>query len=183
MMLKKIFLGFLALTVVLGGGAFLYGSFQKQDIVSPLVGRQVPSFSLNTFESLQAFHQGNLEGKPSLLTFFGSWCFSCRIEHKMLGNISRKYGIPLYGIALRDKEESLKEWLTKFGNPYTLIGLDYTGEVAREFEILGVPETFLIDEKGVIQYSVQGALISDDAIEGLERALSKMGLAPEKKEK
>ncbi|MBS0186356.1 MAG: redoxin domain-containing protein [Proteobacteria bacterium] len=156
-----------------------YTPSEHHSVSSPWIGREVPSFSLRSLGTPQEFNQEEIKGRPCLLTFFASWCFSCRVEHKMLGEISRKYNIPLYGIAFQDNEDALKTWLSKFGDPFTNIGLDKTGFVGSEFNIIGVPETFLIDDKGVIQYHVQGALYSDEAIHGLERALLRIGLNPQ----
>lgn len=161
-------------------GYIIYDSYRTQTMPSHWVGREIPAFSLSTLNKGQELTQDDLKGHPSLLTFFASWCFSCRVEHKMLGEISKKYAIPLYGIAYRDKENAVVEWLSKFGNPFLKIGFDILGDIGFEWGILGVPETFLIDENGVVRHHVHGALYSDEEIEGLKKALESLGLSESK---
>ena len=148
----------------------VYGLYAKQTAPSPWVGKEIPEFSLSTQTSRDLTDQ-SLKGKPCLVTFFASWCFSCRVEHKMLGEISQKYRLPLYGIAYRDDEKAVMTWLAKFGNPFVQIGFDVLGEVGATWGIMGVPETFLLDDQGVVRHHVRGALLNDDAIQGLERAI------------
>ena len=45
-----------------------------------------------------------------------------------------------------------KQWLTEHGDPYDVTVLDIEGRVGIDFGVYGVPETFLIDKKGVIRY-------------------------------
>lgn len=179
MKLKKRFILGAVFLIIIGIIYIAYALSQKKDVVyPPRQGEELKSFSLTSFNRSKDFTQEDLKGHPSLLTFFASWCFSCRLEHKTLGDISRRYNIPLYGIAVRDNKEVLGNWLSTFGNPYKQIGLDVLGHVSSEFEIIGVPATFLIDEEGVIQYHAQGAIYADEEIESLEKALLKMGLTP-----
>ena len=163
-----IFLGLFFLSL------YVFHSVYQPKELPELNGKGVPEFSLSCLSRSEEFNQEDLKGHPSLLTFFASWCFSCRIEHKMLGMISQKYNIPLYGIAYRDHESNLKDWLFKFGNPFKMIGLDIFGQVGSDFDIMGVPVTFLIDENGIIQHQVQGALISDESISDLEKAIKSL---------
>ena len=90
----------------------IYTPSERHTSSYPWIGKEIPSFSLSSLGNQGEFNQNEIKGRPCLLTFFASWCFSCRIEHKMLGEISRKYGISLYGVAFQDNEEALKTWLS-----------------------------------------------------------------------
>ena len=69
--------------------------------------------------------------------------------------IARNYRI--VGINYRDKEDKVKDWLHKDGNPYALIGKD-SGRMAIDWGVYGIPETFLIDKTGHILYRYPGPL-------------------------
>ena len=177
MLSKKTIIFLTIFFIVIVIGYIIYGLYHTQTSPSHWIGREIPQFSLSTQNKNQEFTQDDLKGHPSLLTFFASWCFSCRIEHKMLGEISKKYNTPLYGIAYRDDENSVVTWLSKFGNPFLKIGFDILGDIGFEWGILGVPETFLIDENGIVRHHVHGALYSDEEINSLKEALSTLGLS------
>ncbi len=69
--------------------------------------------------------------------------------------------IPVIGVAYKDKFIGTKKFLTEFGNPYKNVGLDENGQVAIEWGVYGVPETFLINKKGKIIYRHAGPLLYD----------------------
>lgn len=168
---KKVsFLIVVLIIIGLAGCLYIFLSKGNLDRPSPWVGKPIPSFSLPGLSGGELSSE-ELKGKPFLLTFFASWCFSCRIEHKMIGEISRKYDMPVYGIAYRDEPKNIEEWFSKYGNPFTQVGLDSDGDMGFEWGVRGVPETYLIDSNGVIQYHIQGALLSDEVIQNLEKAI------------
>ena len=162
----------IAVLVVIGVASFVYIFLSKGSIErsSPWIGKPIPSFSLSTITG-EELSSEELKGKPFLLTFFASWCFSCRVEHKMIGEISKKYNIPVYGIAYRDTAKNIEEWFSKYGNPFAQVGLDSDGDVGFEWGVRGVPETYLVDSNGIIQHHTQGALLSDESIQRLEKAI------------
>ena len=47
-------------------------------------------------------------------------------------------------------------WLKQFGNPYLLSAYDPKGRIAIDYGVYGVPETYLIDKRGVIRYKRVG---------------------------
>lgn len=49
-------------------------------------------------------------------------------------------------------------WLQRYGDPYLLSVLDLDGRVGIDYGVYGVPETYLIDKNGVIQYKKIGAM-------------------------
>ena len=61
----------------------------------------------------------------------------------------------------KDEQEAGLGWLKHFGNPYTASGFDADGKVGIEWGVYGVPETFVIDKKGVIRHKHTGPITED----------------------
>ncbi len=66
--------------------------------------------------------------------------------------------VPIYGLNYKDERSDAIEWLGKLGNPYRAIAADRDGRVGIDWGVYGVPETFVIDQKGVIRYKHIGPL-------------------------
>ena len=66
--------------------------------------------------------------------------------------------VPIYGLNYKDERSDAIEWLGKLGNPYRAIAADRNGRVGIDWGVYGVPETFVIDQKGVIRYKHIGPL-------------------------
>ncbi len=49
-------------------------------------------------------------------------------------------------------------WLSRWGNPHPVVGVDDAGRVGINYGVYGVPETYVIDKQGVIQYKQIGPL-------------------------
>jgi cytochrome c biogenesis protein CcmG/thiol:disulfide interchange protein DsbE len=92
-----------------------------------------------------------------LVNFFASWCLPCVAEHPMLVRLSRA-GVPVHGIAYKDKPADALAFLKRHGNPYTRLGVDEPGRVAIDWGVYGVPETYLIDPRGVIRWRYAGPI-------------------------
>ncbi len=135
---------------------------KDKGIESALLNKNFPKLDI---EFLYPSEEKNINielGKNFLLiNFFASWCIPCKIEHKTLEFINKE-GIPIYGIAYKDEAKNAKKFLEDLGNPYRQVGLDSNGRVAIELGVYGVPETFLIDKKGIIRYRHAGPLTIDD---------------------
>ena len=122
-------------------------------IHSRLVGKPIPEFALPAALP----HKPGLAradftgGEPRMLNFFASWCVPCIAEAPQLLELARQ-GIPIDAVALRDRPEDVANFLDRWGDPYQRIGADLDSRVQLALGSSGVPETFVIDGKGVIRY-------------------------------
>ena len=55
-------------------------------------------------------------------------------------------------------DDFAKQWLVDLGNPYVAVAADREGRTAIDFGVYGAPETFFIDEHGIVQYRHVGPL-------------------------
>lgn len=78
----------------------------------------------------------------------------------------KQAGVPLWGIAYKDKTPATDAFLKRHGDPYTRIARDEAGQVGIDWGVTGVPETYLIDAKGLVRWRYVGPL-SQDAAQGL----------------
>lgn len=92
-------------------------------------------------------------GRVVLVNFFASWCLPCKAEQPLLQTVSRR-GIAVIGIAFKDKTRPL-------GDPYNLVIQDSEGHIASSYSVSGVPDSFLVDQRGIIRLRVPGPLTEE----------------------
>ncbi len=132
-------------------------------IRSQMVGRPLPAFDLASArgDATRIRAQGFADGKPRLLNFFASWCIPCVGEAPQLLALKRA-GVAIEGIAVRDRPADLAAFLQQNGDPYERIGLDDSSGVQMALGSSGVPETFLIDGRGIVRSQHIGAIGPQD---------------------
>jgi cytochrome c biogenesis protein CcmG/thiol:disulfide interchange protein DsbE len=139
--------------------AFLYVGLglNPHEVPSPLIGKPAPAFTLpQLHDPVKQFSAQDMKGKVWLLNVWASWCVSCREEHPVLVELARQNIVPIYGLDYKDKREDGLDWLERGGNPYVLSASDTEGRVGIDYGVYGVPETYVIDKQGVIQYKEIG---------------------------
>lgn len=158
----KRFLLPLGLFVVVVGVLAVGLTLNPRAVPSPLVGRSAPDFSLPQLEDPQkVFSPKELRGKVWLLNFWASWCGGCQDEHPVLMQLAQSGAVPIYGIDYKDRRDEALTWLRRWGNPYPAIAVDESGRVGIDYGVYGVPETYVIDQAGVIRYKQIGPLDHD----------------------
>ncbi len=132
-------------------------------IPSRLVGKPLPPFALRAARpDRPGVATADLkDGRPRLLNVFASWCVPCVAEAPQLAALERS-GAVIVGVAVRDRPEDLAAFLGEHGNPYSRIGADDMSEVQLKIGSSGVPETFVIDGRGVIRYQHIGDIRDSD---------------------
>lgn len=145
-------------------GRMKQGTFDPHDVPSQLIGKRVPGFSLPALPGMQGFGSADIAaaGRPVLVNFFASWCVPCVIEHSELMALS-KQGLPIWGIAYKDTEAAAAGFIEKHGDPYVRVAQDRPGQVAIDWGVYGVPESYLIDASGIVRWRMAGPITQDIA--------------------
>jgi cytochrome c biogenesis protein CcmG/thiol:disulfide interchange protein DsbE len=134
------------------------------EIPSALIGKPVPQFTLPPVDGLAqpGFSAADLAtGQVTLVNVWGSWCVPCRSEHPLLIELGRRKDIRVFGIDYKDEPENARRFLGSLDNPFAAIGADHTGRVAIDWGVYGVPETFVVDGKGIIRLKWIGELTKE----------------------
>jgi cytochrome c biogenesis protein CcmG/thiol:disulfide interchange protein DsbE len=152
---------------------FASGLIKPDDrtIPSKLVGQPLPEFTLEPgTPGVKGLATADMRtGKPRLLNIFASWCVPCAAEAPQLMQLAQS-GIEIDAVAIRDRPEDLARFLGRYGNPYARIGSDPTSSVQIAIGSAGVPETFVIDGKGIIRHQHIGDVRPED-VPGILRKL------------
>ncbi len=151
----------LLLLVVVVGMAWRLVKPADTAVPSQLVNRPVPAFVLDAaLPSKPSLSSKDLAtGEPRLLNIFASWCMPCVGEVVVLGELKHK-GVKIDAIAVRDRPEAIAAFLARNSDPYERIGSDPQSKVQISLGSSGVPETFVVDGKGVIRHQYIGPLTS-----------------------
>tara|TARA_B100000513_G_scaffold182544_1_gene102124 strand:- start:1228 stop:1803 length:576 start_codon:yes stop_codon:yes gene_type:complete len=120
----------------------------KKTINSVLLNKPIPTKTLLSLNLNEPIDLEMYSGSPFLVNFFSSWCEPCKLEASNLEKLSEK--IPIIGISYKDQKEDTYLFLDKYGNPYDEISYDSDGNIAINWGVYGVPETFIINKNGII---------------------------------
>ena len=134
-----------------------------EKIRSRLTGQPVPAFTLApATEGIAGLSSTDLAaGEPRLVNVFASWCVPCIAEAPLLGELKAQ-GLSIDAIAVRDRPEDVADFLANHGNPFERIGADPESRVQLALGSSGVPETFIVDGRGIIRYQHMGPIEPGD---------------------
>lgn len=144
---------------------------------STLIGRQAPTFDLPRLDASDRHMSPEaLRGQVWVMNVWASWCESCRDEHPALVAFAAKNIVPIYGLDYKDEPDAARQWLKQAGDPYIASMIDLSGQTGIDYGVYGVPETFIVDRRGVIRFKRSGPLTQtalDSQILPLVRSLQR----------
>lgn len=166
--MRRVGLYFVPLAAFAGLVAVFAYSLNRDPSVVPsvLIDKPAPSFTLPAVDGLgrPGFDTADLRGHISVVNVFASWCIPCRQEAPMLEKLKTDTNVALYGINQKDSPENVKAFLDELGDPYTAVGADPNGRVSIDWGVYGVPETYVVNAKGIITYKYIGPM-DENAVE------------------
>ena len=134
-------------------------TLDPRELPSPLLERPVPRFELAPVRGrILGLSSGDLRGEVSVVDVFASWCKACRDEHPLWMQLSAQRAVTVHGLNYRDQPGDAARWLDELGDPYVRTGADIDGRVGIDWGVYGVPETFVVDKRGVIRHKIIGAI-------------------------
>ena len=129
------------------------------EIPSNLLNKNVPNFEVESLLKKERFISSKEFGNEIMLVnFFATWCLPCRNEHIYIIRFSDEKEIRVIGINYKDNPKKAIQWLKDMGNPYSNVPIDKYGRIAIDWGVYGIPETFIINSKGIIKYRHVGAV-------------------------
>jgi cytochrome c biogenesis protein CcmG/thiol:disulfide interchange protein DsbE len=99
-----------------------------------------------------------------LLNFFATWCAPCREEHPNLMRLSNDYQVHLIGVVTRDSPKRINKYLHEYGNPYDYLGVDKMDITSVNYQLKGIPATYLFDKQGKV-LAFHAGVLSDEVLE------------------
>lgn len=145
----------LPLFVFVGLLGFFYVALHRDphEIPSPLIGKPAPAFSVSDLSNpTKTVSPKDYLGKVWILNVWASWCAPCREEHPVWVQFSQQHLVPFVGLNYKDQRKDGNRLLSQLGNPYEAIGFDENGYIGIDYGVTGVPETYVIDKKGIIRF-------------------------------
>ena len=133
---------------------------------STFIGKSAPMFTLPLLhEPAKSFSPTTMLGKVWILNVWASWCVSCRAEHQVLNSMVSSHKVNLVGLNYKDEVSDALRWLSRHGDPYQFSVSDIEGLIGIEWGVYGVPETFIIDKKGIVRLKHTGPVSRKDITE------------------
>lgn len=137
-----------------------------REVPSPLIDKPAPVFSLaQLHEPGRVIGPRDMAGQVWILNVWASWCVACRQEHPVLMEMARMKLVPIVGLNYKDNRDDGIATLARAGDPYTVSAFDQDGRVGIDYGVYGVPETFVIDKRGVIRFKQIG-IVTPEVVTG-----------------
>ncbi|MGE0700275.1 MAG: DsbE family thiol:disulfide interchange protein [Hyphomicrobiaceae bacterium] len=182
--LRLVLVPLLIFTAMAGLFALALRKGDPSKIPSALIGRPAPVLELPPLAGVAAAADAPAsvaasigKGRPVVVNFWASWCVPCAEEHPQLVALAQRSGVRLVGINYKDQPASALRFLEQHGNPYAVTGTDTSGRAAIEWGVYGMPETFIVDGRGIVVFKHVGPITPASLERQVLPAIAKAGAA------
>lgn len=166
---RRLLMGLLPIVVFAGLAVLFVIGLTREDpsrVPSVLIGKPAPTFDLPPLDGMTrnglpvpGLKSSDLaQGQTTLVNVWASWCGPCRAEHPQLMALAGLDGVRVVGINYKDEPENARRFLGALGSPFAAIGVDRSGRIAVDWGVYGVPETFIVDGRGIIRHKFIGPI-------------------------
>lgn len=150
-------------------------TLDPRQLPNALPGNVAPKFSLEVMDRGDTIDVGRHMGDVVVINFWASWCLECRTEHRDLSETAKAYagkGVHFYGILYNDTPDNGREWITMMGGQSYPTLVDRASRTAIDYGLSGVPETVIVDGKGVVAFKKIGAITKAELSQRIDEALT-----------
>lgn len=142
---------------------FVGWTLKRDPDVKPdaLIGRPLPATDVVLGDG-RPVALDEVAGGPAVINVFASWCAPCRVEHPELVRL-RGAGVRVIGLSYKDEPADTQAFLAELGDPFAVVVFDRSGRAGLDLGISGVPETFVVDRRGVVVAKHAGPMMREDA--------------------
>ena len=129
------------------------------ELPSAFIHKKVPIFKAESLLNKKIFNSSKeFSREITLVNFFATWCKPCFDEHVFLERLSSEKNLRIIGINYKDNSNKAIKWIQKLGNPYSDILIDSNARIGIDWGVYGIPETFIVNSKGIIKYRLVGPI-------------------------
>jgi peroxiredoxin len=118
----------------------------------PRVGQPAPDFVLPQLDG-GVVRLSDLRGNVVLVNFWASWCTPCKREVPALVSVYERFqeqGFVVLGVDYQEPVDDVRGFVEEWGMSYPVL-LDADAAVVRQYRLTGIPESYLIDQDGVLR--------------------------------
>ena len=133
-------------------------------VIASEVGKSAPDFTLKSLDG-KNLKLSEMTGNVVLINFWASWCGPCREEMPLLNALHNKYeplGFTVLGVNVEEDLKGAKGFLKNFPVDFPVL-LDNTNKVSKQFKVVAMPTTIVVDRDGNMRYLHQGYKSGDEA--------------------
>jgi len=148
--------------LILGGGLLAATRYLGDELFPVTVGSKAPDFHANTIDGTPAAKTlADYKGEIVLLNVWATWCLPCRTEMPSIQALHDRFaarGLKIVAVSV-DKpgfDDEIRTFRDQFGLTFEILH-DATGNIQRDYQTTGVPETFIIGRDGMIRRKVIAA--------------------------
>ena len=146
-----------------GSRNFQAGAQSTDSGTARWAGKEAPNFALKDLQG-NIVQLSDFRGKPVLINFWASWCPPCKEEMPAIEKAYQKYkdqGWVFLGLDMKEDAATVSKFVKDGKYSWTFL-LDSNGTAANSYLVTGVPETYLIDSKGLVQdFKIGGMTYSE----------------------
>ena len=148
--------------LILGGGLLAATRYLGDELFPVTVGSKAPDFHANTIDGAPAEKTlADYKGEIVLLNVWATWCLPCRPEMPSIQALHDRFaarGLKVVAVSI-DKpgfDDEIRTFRDQFGLTFEILH-DAAGNIQRDYQTTGVPETFIIGRDGLIRRKVIAA--------------------------
>ncbi|EIJ77982.1 ahpC/TSA family protein [Bacillus methanolicus PB1] len=133
---------------------------QPDNLQGLQTGVKAPDFEIKTLTG-ETVKLSQFEGKKVMLNFWATWCPPCKEEMPEMEQFYREKKEEIVILAVNiDPQYDVQRFAKEMGVTFPIL-LDEDDSVNKKYQILTIPTTFFIDEKGMIRSKYLGSMTID----------------------